>query len=181
MKPKIAVVTVDGRAYYELVNELQRKKLPLLSLKPWDPVPLNIKAVLTTKEESSQIEHPKILLFDQKINPESVVNEAFLIVQGKKRFEKIVIGIDPGNSCGIAIIGDNKILDTLATSNIEKTFKIIVDSLKQFPADIRLIRIGDGIPEYTKILLSYLNDNLPRDVFVEIVSRLGLVESLIIL
>jgi hypothetical protein len=173
VKTKIAVATVNGRAYYELVNELQRKKLPFLSLKPWDLIPFNIKAVLTTKEESNHINHPKILLFDQELNPESVVNEAFLIVQGKQRYERIVIGVDPGNSCGIAIIGDNKILETLSALNIKNTVQLIVDSLKRFPADIRLVRIGDGIPEYTEILLSYLNDKLPRDTLVEIVREAG--------
>jgi len=61
----------------------------------------------------------------------------------------------------------------LSTSKIENTVELIVDSLKRFPADTRLVRIGDGIPEYNKILLSYLNDNLPRDVLVEIVSEAG--------
>jgi hypothetical protein len=173
MKTKIAVATVKGRAYYELVNELQKKNLPFLSLKPWDSVPFNIKVVLTTKEESSQISHPNVLLFEQGTNPESVIDEAILIVQGKQGFEKIIIGVDPGNSCGIAIIGDNKVLETFTASHIEDVAHLIVDSLKRFPADVKLVRVGDGIPEFTQNLLSYLDANLPETVLVEIVYEAG--------
>lgn len=173
MKTKIAVATVNGRAYYQLVTELKKKKLPFLSLKPWDPVPFNIKAVLTTKEESKQISHPKILLFEERSNPKSAVDKALLIVQDKQSYEKIIVGVDPGNSCGIAIIGDNKVVETLTASKIENAVHLIIENLKRFPADVRIVRIGDGIPEFTKLLLSYLNVSLPRDVLVEIVSEAG--------
>jgi len=173
MKKIIAVATVNGRAYYELVNELQRKRLPFLSLKPWDPVPVYIKVVLTTEAESSQISHPNILLLEQESNPESVVAEAVLIVQGKQCYERIVVGVDPGKTCGIAILGDNKILEILTASNIENAAHLIVDSLKRFPAEVSVVRVGDGTPEYITTLLDLLDAGLPEDVLVEVVCEAG--------
>jgi hypothetical protein len=173
MKTRIAVATVNGRAYYELVNELQRKRLPFLSLKPWDPVPLHIKVVITTEEESSQISHPKILLFEQGSNPETVVDEAILIIQGKQGYEKILVGVDPGKTYGIAILGDNKVLVTLTASNMDEAAHLIVDSLKRFPAEVRVVRVGKGPPEYTKTLLSSLDETLPEGTLMEIVSEAG--------
>ncbi|MCJ7721537.1 hypothetical protein MUO98_03930 [Candidatus Bathyarchaeota archaeon] len=173
MKKRIAVATVNGRAYYELVNELQRKRLPFLSLKPWDPVPVYIKVVLTTEAESSQISHLNILLFEQESNPESVVAEAVLIVQGKQGYERIVVGVDPGKTCGIVILGDNKVLETLTASNIEEAAHLIVDSLKRFPAEVNVVRVGDGTPEYTTTLLDLLDAGLPEDVLVEVVCEAG--------
>ena len=173
MKTRIAVATVNGRAYYELVNELQRKRLPFLSLKPWDPVPVNIKVVLTTEAESSKISHPNILLFEQESNPESVVDEAVLIIQGKQGYERIFVGVDPGKTCGIAILGDNKVLETLTASNIEDAAHLIVDSLKRFPAEVSVVRVGDGTPEYTTTLLDLLDAGLPEDVLVEVVREAG--------
>ena len=173
MKKRIAVATVNGRAYYELVNELQRKRLPFLSLKPWDPVPVNIKVVLTTEAESSQISHPNILLFEQESNPESVVAEAVLIIQGKQGYERIVVGVDPGKTCGIAILGDNKVLETMTASNIEDAIHLIVDSLKRFPAEVSVVRVGDGTPEYTTTILDLLDACLPEDVLVEVVREAG--------
>ena len=173
MKAKIAVATVNGRAYYQLVTELQRKRLRFLSLKPWDPIPLYIKVVLTTREESHQVSHPKILIFEQKSNPETVVDEAILIVQGKQGYEKVVVGVDPGKTYGIAILGDNKVLATLTSSNIEEASHLVVDSLKRFPAEVKVVRVGNGPPEYTQTLLSSLDKALPEETLVEIVSEAG--------
>ena len=173
METRIAVATVNGRAYYQLVTELQKKKLSFLSLKPWDPVPLRIRVVLTTKEESDQISHPTILVFRQGTNPESVVDEALLIIQGKESYERVVVGVDPGKTCGIAVLGDNKILETITASKIEDASHLIVDNLKRFPAEIKVVRVGEGPPEYTKTLLTLLNTSLPEDTLVEIVSEVG--------
>jgi hypothetical protein len=173
MKAKIAVATVSGRAYYELVKELKRQGLSFLSLKPWDPVPLDIKVVITTRDESHQISHPQILPFEQGSNPESVVDKAILIVQGKQGYEKVVVGVDPGKTYGIAILGDNKVLETLTASNIEEASRLVVDSLKRFPAEVRVVRVGNGPPEYTKTLLNSLDENLPEETLMEIVSEVG--------
>jgi hypothetical protein len=173
MKAKIAVATVSGRAYYELVKELKRQGLPFLSLKPWDSVPLDIKVVITTREESHLILHPQILRFEQGSNPESVVDKAILTVQGKQGYEKVVVGVDPGKTCGIAVLGDDKVLETLTSSNIEDATHLVVDRLKRFPAEVRVVRVGNGPPEYTKSLLSSLDKYLPEETLMEIVSEAG--------
>ncbi len=173
MKAKIAVATVSGRAYYQLVRELNRKRLPFLSLKPWDPIPLHIKVVITTREESHQVSHPQILLFEQESNPESIVDEAILLVQGKRGYEKVVVGVDPGKTHGIAILGDSKILTTLTSSNTEDAVRLVLDSLKRFPAEVRVVRVGNGPPEYTKGLLNSLDKDLPKETLMEIVSETG--------
>jgi hypothetical protein len=173
MKAKIAVATVDGRAYYQLVTELNRKRLPFLSLKPWDPIPLHIKVVLTTEEESHQVSHPQTLIFGQKSNAETVIDEAILIVQGKKGYEKVVVGVDPGKTYGIAILGDNKVLATLTSSNVDEASHLVVDRLKRFPAEAKVVRVGNGPTEYTQTLLDSLDKALPEETLVEIVSEAG--------
>jgi flagellar motor switch/type III secretory pathway protein FliN len=173
VKTKIAVATVNGRAYYELVNELQRKRLPFFSIKPWDPVPLDVKVVLTTKEEQGQISHPKTLSLKTESHPESVIDEAILIIQGKQNYQKIVVGVDPGKSCGIALLGDDKVLETLTASSVETATNLVVDNLKRFQAETRLVRVGDGMPEYTKTLLVLLDSQLPEDVMIQIVVEVG--------
>jgi hypothetical protein len=173
VKAKIVVATVDGRTYYQLVTELQRKRMPFLSLKPWDPVPPHIKAVLTTEKESPQVSHPTTIIFEQHPTPESVVDAATLIVQGKQGYEKIVVGVDPGKTYGIAILGDNKVLATLTASNVDNASSLVVDSLKRFPAEAKLVRVGNGPPEYTQTLLDLLNGALPEDALMEIVSEAG--------
>jgi len=173
MKTKIAVATVNGRAYFELVTELYNKRLPFLSLKPWDNVPSNITVVITTKQECDKVQHHTILCFEQGSNPEAVVDEAFLKVQGKQGYKKIVVGVDPGNSCGIAILGDNKVIETKNASSTEDAMNLILESVKRFPAETKIVRIGDGTPTYTTELVNLLDDSLPKGIMVEIVKEAG--------
>jgi hypothetical protein len=173
MKTKIAVATVNGRAYYELVTELYNKRLPFLSLKPWDNVPSNIKVVITTKEESDKVEHNTVLCYEQGSNPESVIDEAVLKVQDKQGYKKIVVGVDPGNNCGIAILGDNQVIETKTATRIDDAANLILDNVKRFPAETKIVRIGDGTPEYTTELVSLLDESLPKEILVEIVKEAG--------
>lgn len=173
MKKQIAVATVNGRAYFELVNELYNQRLTFLSLKPWDKVPANIKVVITTKEECAKVSHPTVLCYEQGSNPESVIDEAVLKIQGKQDYKKIVVGVDPGNSCGVAILGDNKVIETKSASSIDDAANLIVESVKRFPAEIKIVRIGDGTPEYTSRLVNLLDEFLPQEIFVEIVKEAG--------
>ncbi|MCW8801827.1 MAG: hypothetical protein OQK81_00550 [Candidatus Bathyarchaeota archaeon] len=173
MKIKIAVATVNGRAYYELVTELYNKCLPFLSLKPWDNVPSNIKVVITTKEESDKVEHNTVLCYEQGSNPESVVDEAILKVQDKQGYKKIVVGVDPGNNCGIAILGDNQVIETKTATRIDDAANLILDNVNRFPAETKIVRIGDGTPEYTTELVSLLDESLPKEILVEIVKEAG--------
>ena len=173
MKAKIVVATVSGRAYYEIVKELKRKRLSFSSLKPWDPIPLDIKVVITTKQEKQQVSHPQVLLFEEGSNAESVADAAILIVQGKRSYERFVVGVDPGKTYGIALLGDDKVLETRTSSTLEEVAKLIVDCIKRFPATARVVRVGNGPPEHAKRLIHLLNEDLPEEIIIEIVSEAG--------
>jgi len=173
MKAKIAVATVSGKAYYKLVNELKRKGLSFLSLKPWDPIPLNIKVVITTKEEHQLVTHPNVLIFEYESNPTSVIDEAILVVQGKQSYEKVVVGVDPGKTYGVAVLGDDNILETLNCSSLKETVNVIADGLKRVPATVNVVKVGDGAPAYAKGLLHSLDEVLPQETVMEIVSEAG--------
>jgi len=173
MKAKIALATVSGRAYYKLVNELKRKGLPFLSLKPWDPIPLDIKVVITTKEERNLVAHPNVLIFEYESNPTSIIDEAVLGVQGKRSYEKVVVGVDPGKTYGVAVLGDDNVLETLNCSGSKEAVNVILDDLKRFPATVSVVKVGDGAPAYTKGLLPSLDETLPQETVIEVVSEAG--------
>ena len=173
MKAKIALATVSGRAYYKLVNELKRKDLPFLSLKPWDSVPLDAKVVVTTNEERRWVTHSNVLIFDPETNPATVIDEAIRVVQGKSNYDKVVVGVDPGKTCGVAVLGDDSILETINCSSLEETVNTIRDSLKKAPATVNIVKIGNGAPTYAKALLNLLDEALPEETIVEMVSEAG--------
>ena len=173
MRAKIAVATVSGKAYYFLVNELKRKKLSFLSLKPTDPIPFDIKAVITTEKEQHQITHPNILIYKDGSDPAEVVAEATRIALGKTSYEKIVVVIDPGKTFGIAVLGDGNAIETANGSSAEETSRTVEDVLKKTPARVFVVRVGDSAPTYAEDLLRLLDVNLPENVAIEMVSEAG--------
>jgi len=176
MKANIAVATVSGKAYYLIVNELKRRNVAFISLIPKEPIPMEVKVVLTTKEEQHLINHKRVLACQNDTNPEMLVNEALQIVQGKEAYEKIVIGVDPGKVFGVAVLADGKVIDSGNCFSIEETLDKINDSLKVFEktsVNSFHVKIGDGVPECKERLLQALDDKLPSNVILESVSEAG--------
>lgn len=174
MNTKVAVATVQGKAYFSIVNKLKEKDIPFLSLVPSETVPTNIKVVITTEEEKRLIKHEKVLVYDPDVKPETVFNEAIKILQGKKSYDKIVIGIDPGEVYGLAVITDGKISETEncfsaseILNNIKRLLRYVDPSLTEVS-----VRIGNGVPAY-KDLLETLDVDLPPRVILEVVSEVG--------
>ena len=63
MKEKVAVATVQGKAYFLIVNKLREQNIPFISLVPGESVPAKITLVITTEQEKHLINHEKILVF----------------------------------------------------------------------------------------------------------------------
>jgi len=176
MKAKIAVATVSGKAYYLLVKELKRRNTPFLSLTPNDAIPMEIKVVITTDEEKHLVNHERVLIFKSGTEPEKLVNQALQVIQGKEYYEKIVIGLDPGEVFGLAVLADGKVVETGNCFSIKETLdkvRKILENLKNTPTASILVKIGDGVPEYKEKLLQELDKLLPSNVILETVSEAG--------
>jgi len=176
MKAKIAVATVSGKAYYLIVNELKRKNIPFISLTPNDIIPIEIKVVITTKEEQHLIDHEKFLVYHDGVELEALINEALQIIQGKEYYEKIVIGVDPGEVFGVAVLADGKVIETGNCFSVEETLdkiKNILRTLEKIPITSVSVKVGDGVPVYNEKLLQVLDNALPSNVMLESVSEAG--------
>ncbi|MEM2430225.1 MAG: hypothetical protein QW779_06815, partial [Nitrososphaerales archaeon] len=61
MDKEVAVVTVDGKAYYTITNLLKKLNIPYVDIPPNEKIYQQIKLVLTTKREAPLIQHNKVL------------------------------------------------------------------------------------------------------------------------
>ena len=174
MKAKVAVATVSGKAYFLILNKLRERNIAFLSLVPGEPVPTEVKAVITTEKEKHRIKHEKILVYDSETEPDTVVNEIMKILQGKEVYEKIVIGVDPGEVFGLAVIADGKVNETGNCFSIQEALNKIKNIVKNvdFSSTAVSIKIGNGVPAY-KDLLETLDTALPPEVVLEVVSEAG--------
>jgi len=174
MKAEVAVATVSGKAYFLIVNKLRERNIAFISLIPGEPVPTEVKVVITTNQEKHRINHEKILVYDGETDSDTVVNEVMKILQGKEVYEKIVIGIDPGEVLGLAVIADGKVFETENCFSIQEVLNKIRNTIKNvdFSSTAVSIKIGKGVPAY-KDLLEAFDLALPLEVVLEVVSEAG--------
>jgi hypothetical protein len=176
MKANIAVATVSGKAYYLIVNELRNKNIPFLSLTPTEPVPVEIKVVITTEKEKYLINHKKVLVYEDGADVEVMITEAVQAIQGKEYYEKLVVGVDPGEVLGLAVLADGKVIETQNCFSVAETLeriKSILRSLQKNPTVSISVKIGDGVPSYKEELLLALDNALPQNVTLESVREAG--------
>jgi len=176
MKAKIAVATVSGKAYYLIVDELKRRNMPFVSLTPREPVPVEIKVVMTTEKEKPLINHEKTLVYHEGTEPEALINEALQIIQGKDYYDKVVVGVDPGEVFGLAVLADGKTIETGNCFSIDETVSkitAILKNLENTPATSVSVKVGDGVPTYKEALLHALDKALPSNVTLESVGEAG--------
>jgi predicted RNase H-like nuclease (RuvC/YqgF family) len=176
MKERIAVATISGKAYYLLVRELKRRNMPFLSLTPMEVIPVQIKVVLTTKEEKRLINHEKILAYQDDVDPEILISEALRLAHGKEYYEKVVIGVDPGEAIGWAVLADGKVTETGSSFSVEETLGRIENILKNFGKNaitMISVKVGDGVPAYREKFLHALDNILPSNVTLESVNESG--------
>jgi hypothetical protein len=182
MRAKIAVMTVSGKDYYLVVNELKRRNAPFLSLTPYELVPIEVEVIITTAKEKPLIKHQRILVFQEGMRPETLINEALKIIQGKEFFEKITIGVDPGEVFGLAVLADGKVVETGNCFSVEETLGKIEDTVKGLEGShvsSISVKIGDGVPQCKEKLLRILDQALPSSVSLESVSEAGTNHGLI--
>jgi hypothetical protein len=174
MKAEVAVATVSGKAYFVIVNELRERNIAFLSLIPGNPVPTEAKVVITTEKEKPLINHEKIVVYGDGAEPSSVIKEAVKVLQGKESYEKIVVGIDPGQVFGLAVIADGKVNDTCNCFSTQEVLDKVKNIMKDFDVSSTAVsvKIGNGVPAY-KNLLETLDSALPPEVVLEVVSEAG--------
>jgi hypothetical protein len=179
MKAKVAVATVQGKAYFLIVNKLKERNIPFISLVPGETVPTEVKAVITTEQEKGRISHEKVLVYDSETEPDALVNEVLKLLQGKEAYERIVIGVDPGEVFGLAVIADGKVNETGNCFSTQEVLKKTENIVKNVDVSLTVvaIKIGNGVPAY-KELLEALDAALPLEVVLEVVSEAGTNRSL---
>ena len=174
MAAKVAVATVSGKAYFLLINELKEKNIDFVSIIPGEPVPAEAKVVVTTEKEKHLINHERVLVFDPETETSIIINEASRILEGKETYEKIVIGVDPGEVFGLAVIADGKVTETRNCFGIleaQNEIRNIIKNLNLASTAVT-IKIGNGVPVY-KELLELLDSALPPQGVLEVVDEAG--------
>jgi len=138
----IAVATDNFEFYYDVVKELKQRDIPFVSISPTDPIPENIGVILTTEKEAEGIEFDKVIAASEDIR--KGIRQALSVISGKESFQQMIVGIDPGEKPGIALLGDGKILETVYADSPEGVREIINKYVDAYEFHEMVIRIGHG-------------------------------------
>jgi hypothetical protein len=174
MREKVAVATVDGKAYFLIVNQLKEKDIPFLSLVPSESVPNQIKVVITTPKEMFSVDHEKILVFSDKCELDFLVDEVKKILDGKEAYHRIVVGIDPGQAIGLVVLADGKVLEEGNCFSTQEVTNSITKAIRNVNLSVTAVsvKVGNGAPVYKEILEA-LDTALPPQAALEAVSEAG--------
>ncbi len=175
MRAKVAVATVQGKAYFFIVNELLQRNISFISILPTASLRAEIKVVITTPQEKHLISHPNILVYDPAVTDQAALgSEVQRILRGKKVYDRLVIGLDPGEIIGLTVLGDELVVDMANCYSVAEAVTKVKTLLKpvNFEVTTVTVKIGSGVPLY-KALLDALDTALPPEVSLEIVSESG--------
>ncbi|GBC75106.1 hypothetical protein HRbin06_00419 [archaeon HR06] len=149
---------------------LRNFKISYKEFTPYEPLPPNIKVVITTRKEKKEIPLEEVLCIEDFYNKEIELKGRLLTYQLGKR-GKLLIGIDPGLRIGITSYYNNvEVYSGILNSLEELMFKVkeILDTFK----GSKLIRIGNGNLNLALDIAKSIKERFEK-VNIEIVDEKG--------
>ena len=172
----ISLATMDFRLCHLLREKLSQKGFSIEQLQPGDPPSKDSILIVTTEEESNQknltYSNMVVLSKVETLNLDKAYSKIMLGIEGKKIWESLIIGVDPGLTIGVAVITDGCLQSTLETRNIKETVNFILLTLKNLPAKMAIIRIGSTGGYRQILILNELLNVKPEHVDLEVVDEL---------
>lgn len=160
----IALATTDFALYQDITRELREKRLKFVTVAPSEAIGREVGVVITSDQEASAISFPNVVIAS---DPEIAVSEAIRRLRNTGVPESAVIGIDPGDEPGIAVVA-NGIVEAVYRVPLRQASKIVERIQQTYPKI--LVRIGNG----ARLTSTHLaNALISRGVAVEFVDESG--------
>lgn len=171
---EVIVATRMPKILYIVLKIVKGLNLDFEVCEPGDWKCTCAKVVITTKDESEDIEKKRLVLVNENSDEISISMDIMLRYYGITSPNEIIVGIDPGLHTGLSIVGDGNVLyaKTL-TSPIESNnavAKILDISSKKYPVSKFIVRLGAGSKFYSTLFLRGLREKM-NDYLIEVVDE----------
>lgn len=154
--------------YHSIIEEARSRRLNLVVLTPYQPIPAHVGVIITTEDESEKIDFDRDSMIIADGRPQTAIDRALSLLFGED-FERIIIGIDPGKYPGVAVLGDGKTISVHHVSAGE-VCPLIKRIIKDHKDKKIIVRIGHG----ARLIRSQLiNGILDLGLQVEMVNETG--------
>ncbi|WP_436935166.1 hypothetical protein [Halovenus marina] len=158
----IVVATEDFEVYHEVLGELRDRDVTFTTVEPGAELPAATSVLITTNEDDLEIPEGVTQIETTSDAGRAAVEEALAALRGEAG--RTVIGIDPGENPGIAVLVGETVIATFQVPP-ERVADVVHEQLAD--ESDPLVRIGDG----ARLIGARIIDDL--DVPVELVDETG--------
>ena len=127
----LGIYTKDFSLYYDIIKLLRRRRISFVSLSSLQHRPNAVGVILTSHNEIHDIKHEKVIAADVYDSLDHAVDLALQMLIGKELYSKVFIGIDPGDKPGIAVVGDDILLQKTNVESPENVVSTVKQILKE--------------------------------------------------
>ncbi|MFQ5970200.1 MAG: hypothetical protein ACE5J2_06895 [Nitrososphaerales archaeon] len=168
------MATLSGKPYYKIISSLKSLGLQFDSVSPEEAARLNSKLVITTKEESSVIEHKNMLL-DTELDVEPALIKAKILrsLMSIHQDDQLVIGMDPGKRIGIVAFYLEKEIESQVVTSVQRALDLMTVLVNGTKSRKKIVRIGDGNPAMAKQIANNIYARFKEKVVIEFVNEHG--------
>ena len=158
----LVVATADFEVYHDIVTDLRGRDVPFTTLEPGAEFPPGTEVVVRATGETLRTPADATVVEATPGDPRAAVEEAVTALRGANGHT--VVGIDPGERPGIAVLRGDVVVSTFQVAPEE-----VAEVVHRETADVAdpLVRIGDG----ARLVGARIVDEL--DVPVELVDETG--------
>jgi hypothetical protein len=153
----VGVHTRDFALYHDIVNALKHRQVPFLSLVEEQEVPARVDVILSTPGHAPAFPGAPVIFYDPAAEPdadgnepaahadvEAAIDAALRHQEGRVEFNAIVVGVDPGERPGVAVLGDGQVLTTFRASSPEEVAPSVKRRLADLATETVTVRVGHG-------------------------------------
>ena len=164
----LGVFTKDFSLYHDIIKALKKRKVSYVSLSSSDNIPRRIDVILSSRQEIKDLSLDKGIAVDDADSVDHAIDLALQKLTGKELYGTVFIGIDPGERPGIAVVGDDILLQKMQVNAPESVASEIRRLVKVYPSKELYIRIGHGSMITRNRIINSL---IPLDIPIEIVDE----------
>lgn len=168
----VTIATKNFRFLYTLNDALSNiEEIKTNHILPNETITSQTDLIITTETEKKLIQTDRIFI-PKAFNRYYLLSNIILLVNNRQSFEEVVIGIDPGETTGIAILADQDIIigTTEAFSAVD-TVKEVISAFFNINASNFVIKIGKGGGKIHDAISKRLTDIFQDKLVIKIVGE----------
>jgi len=140
----IGVLTSNFVLYYDLVQALQQREAPFVSLTFDQEIPSIVGVVIAAEEDREAISFDNVIYASPTRDIDELIDRALLNLYRTQAVPEIIIGIDPGATPGIAIFGEGRLLRRFTAQSAFESVACVLSCIDNWHDCRIIVRIGHG-------------------------------------